>query len=258
MNRTPVTEAELQAHVDGRLPPERASDVEAWLSERPDEAARLSAYRSQRDALRAALDPVVEDPLPPSLDLRLRHQPDPGRLRFGRAAVAAGAAGLLALGGAGGWALRGWSAPPTVGTAALAREAAASYAVYANDSARPVELAADQRRTLDDWFSQRLSRPVAAPDLEKAGLHLIGGRLIATDHGPAGLYLYRDASGQRVALYLRVMEVEGTARMVRREQGDIRGWTWADKGLGFGVFGAAPEDFLHAAADQVRAQYRPA
>jgi anti-sigma factor RsiW len=257
MSNAPVTEAELHAHVDGHLSPERAADVEAWLSERPDEAARLLSYRSQRDALRAVLDPVIEEPLPPELDLRLRERRGARWPELRRLAVAASAAGLLLLGGASGWALRGWSAPPTTGTAALAREAAASYAVYANDTARPVELAADQRHTLDDWFSERLSRPIAAPDLESAGLRLIGGRLVATEHGPAGLYLYRDAAGRRVALYVRVMEVEGTDRMTRREQGDVRGWTWADNGLGFGVFGAAPEDFLHAAADRVRAQYRP-
>lgn len=258
MSSAPITEADLQAHVDGQLPPERAADVEAWLAERPDETARLLSYRSQRDALRAALDPVIEEPLPPELDLRLRERTGARWSEVRRAALAAGGAGLLLLGAAGGWALRGWSAPPTTGTAALAREAAASYAVYANDTARPVELAADQRRTLDDWFSARLSRPIAAPNLESAGLRLIGGRLVATDHGPAGLYLYRDAAGRRVALYVRTMEVDGTDRMTRREQGDVRGWTWADNGLGFGVFGAAPEDFLHSAADQVRAQYRPA
>lgn len=258
MSSAPITEADLQAHVDGQLPPERAADVEAWLAERPDETARLLSYRSQRDALRAALDPVIEEPLPPELDLRLRERTAARWSEVRRAALAAGGAGLLLLGAAGGWALRGWSAPPTTGTAALAREAAASYAVYANDTARPVELAADQRRTLDDWFSARLSRPIAAPNLESAGLRLIGGRLVATDHGPAGLYLYRDAAGRRVALYVRTMEVDGTDRMTRREQGDVRGWTWADNGLGFGVFGAAPEDFLHSAADQVRAQYRPA
>lgn len=165
-------------------------------------------------------------------------------------------AALFIAGGGSGWALRGWGVPPNAGTAALAREAAASYAVYANDRERPVELAASDQRQLDGWFSQRLSRPVKAPDLRAAGLQLIGGRLVATDHGPAGLYLYRDAAGHRLALYVRPMEIEGNDRMKSREEGGVRGWTWADDGLGFAVFGTAPGDRLHDTADMVRAQFR--
>jgi len=136
----------------------------------------------------------------------------------------------------------------------LAREAAASYAVYARDNARPVEVAVSERQALDGWLSERLARSVTAPDLDAVGLYLIGGRLVATEHGPAGLYIYRDATGERVALYFRPMKADGTDRMRQREAAGVRGWTWAHDGLGFGVFGAAPQEFLHRAADLVRAQ----
>lgn len=255
MTDAPVTEADIQAYVDDRLPPESAAAVAAWLVKHPTEAERVASYRTQRDALRAALDPVMDEPLPPSLDLRLRERRF-GRPHLGGQALAASMAGLLILGGAGGWTLRGWSTPASTGTAALAREAMAGYAVYAHDTARPVELAADQRQALDGWLSARLARPIAAPDLRAVGLSLVGGRLLATDHGPAGFYLYRDAAGRRVALYLRPMEVDGTDRMTQRNEGGLPGWTWADNGLGFGLFGAAPGDFLHSTANMVRAQYR--
>ncbi|HWU72603.1 MAG TPA: hypothetical protein VN137_03910, partial [Sphingomonas sp.] len=71
-----VTEAELQAYVDGRLSGEREEAVAAWLAERPDEAERVHAYRVQRDALRSALASVVAEPVPPELDLRLRVRPE--------------------------------------------------------------------------------------------------------------------------------------------------------------------------------------
>lgn len=251
-----VTEAELQAYVDGRLSGEREEAVAAWLAERPDEAERVHAYRVQRDALRSALASVVAEPVPPELDLRLRVRPE--RTGHSRAIAVAGMAALFVAGGGTGWALRDWSTPPNAGTAALAREAAASYAVYASDRERPVELAASDRRQLDDWFSQRLSRPVKAPDLHAAGLQLIGGRLVATGHGPAGLYLYEDSAGNRMALYVRPMETEGNDRMKSREEGSVRGWTWADDGLGCAVFGTAPGNRLHDTADLVRAQLRAA
>ncbi|USI72570.1 anti-sigma factor family protein [Sphingomonas morindae] len=250
------TEAELQAHVDGCLPPARIAAVTAWLGEHPDEAARLRAYADQRDALRAALAPVAAEAVPPALDpahfVGAAPAASSARPRRGWARAAA----VLLLGAAAGWTLRGWQAPPTAGTAALAREAVASYAVYARDPARPVEMPAAARGTLDGWFSARLSRPVAAPDLAAAGLRLIGGRLVATDHGPAGLYLYQDRGGRRIALYLRPMEVDRNDRMTARAQSGLSGWTWADDGLGFGLFGAAPSGTLHAAATLVRAQFR--
>lgn len=249
-----VTEADLQAHVDGLLPPDRDAAVRAWLAKRPGEAARIAAYREQREALRASLAPVFDEPIPPGLDLALRAVPR-GRGQLGRSALAAGLAAVLLLGGAGGWTLRGWTTPPSVGTAALAREAAASYAVYGSDAVRPVEIAAAQRVALDSWFSARLMRPVRAPDLRRAGLVLIGGRLVASDHGPAGLYLYRYPDGTRVAVYVRPMEVDRTDRMKRREQSGVEGWTWADDGLGFGVFGGSSGDTLHGAATLVRSQF---
>lgn len=254
MSDTPVTEAELQAHVDGRLPPEREAIVLAWLSAHPKDARRLEAYRRQTDILRESFAPVLEEPLPPSLDLRIRERQARRGTGFRRMAIAASAAGLLAIGGSGGWMIRGWNEPARVGTAALAREGMANYAVYASDTVRPVELAADQRDMIDKWFSRRLSRPVRAPDLTSAGLNLIGGRLVATEYGPAGLYLYCDRLGQRVALYVRPMKVDRTARMTARSSGGINGWTWSDDGLGFGVFGSHAQNRLHETADMVRAQ----
>ena len=256
MTDTPMSEADLQAHVDGRLSPERDAEVSAWLLAHPDEALRIEAYRAQTEALRAALDPIADEPVPPALDLHLLDRARHRRAGLRSLAMAASVAVLLFVGGMGGWALRGWTVPPGTGTAALAREAASSYAVYASDEARPVELAAAQRTALDGWFSARLARPIAAPDLSAAGLSLIGGRLVATEHGPAGLYLYRDGKGRRMALYVRPMEVEGTARMTARRESGVSGWTWADQGLGFGVFGSASPEYLHDAANRVRSQFQ--
>lgn len=255
MTKTNVTEAELQAYVDGRLSESRQTVVSAWLAERPEETARIETYRQQRDALRLALASVVEEPLPTELDFHLRGHRGPARWSARGMAVAASIALALVIGGGSGWMLRGWGAPTTVGTVALAREAAASYAVYANDTDRPVEIAGSDQQMLDDWFSRRLSRPIRAPDLGPVGFQLIGGRLVATDFGPAGLYLYRDASDNRVALYVRPMRVQGNDRMTKRNVGLVRGWTWANDGLGFGMFGEIADDQLHRTADMARAQF---
>lgn len=256
MSEEPVTDAELQAFVDGRLPPARGPAVRAWLAAQPEAARRIVAYREQADALRQALGGIAEEPVPASLDLRLQVRRRTRLAGLRPAAAAACAAALLLAGGAGGWALRGQALPPQTGTAALAREAVSNYAVYASDMTHPVELPAAQRGALDSWFSERLARPIRAPDLAAAGLTLIGGRLVATQHGAAALYLYQDGTGRRLAVYLRPMEVERNDRMQPRREGPIAGWTWADAGLGFGVFGTAPETDLHGAANMVRSQLK--
>jgi anti-sigma factor RsiW len=67
VSRQVVTEADLHAYVDGVLPLARAAEVEAYLAERPEEVARLAAYREQRAALRREFDPVLDEPPPPRL-----------------------------------------------------------------------------------------------------------------------------------------------------------------------------------------------
>lgn len=48
-----VTEAALQAWIDGRLAGARRASVEAYLSVHPGDAARLETYRMQLELLRA-------------------------------------------------------------------------------------------------------------------------------------------------------------------------------------------------------------
>jgi anti-sigma factor RsiW len=61
MSGAPVSESDVQALVDGRLAPARAAEVEAWLADRPEEAARVAALRQDRDALRAAYGPIAAE-----------------------------------------------------------------------------------------------------------------------------------------------------------------------------------------------------
>ena len=51
----PVEEDDLQARIDGRLPPERAEAVDPYLAAHPEARARLSQYAEQRQALRRTI-----------------------------------------------------------------------------------------------------------------------------------------------------------------------------------------------------------
>ena len=55
----PISETELNAHVDGELFPERQALVEAWLAGDPAQAAQIRSWRRQNQALRAAMVAAV-------------------------------------------------------------------------------------------------------------------------------------------------------------------------------------------------------
>ena len=59
-----VGEDELNAYVDGELPAERRSAVEAWLATHPDDAAKVAAWRKQAELIRARYG-AVADEMPP-------------------------------------------------------------------------------------------------------------------------------------------------------------------------------------------------
>jgi anti-sigma factor RsiW len=222
-----VTEAELQAHVDGQLPAARQAEIEAYLAQRPEEAQRVAAYRAQRQALRRLFDPVLDEPLPARVLRAAR--PLPARRPAWAQRIAAGVA-IALLGGAAGWGLRGaaggpgplaWQGAgvrdvgPVLAHAApndFARRAAVAHTVYSPEQRRPVEVDAAHEAQLVAWLSRRLGQPLRPPQLQALGYALEGGRLLPGGQGPVAQFMYRrdgaDAQAQgpgaasRLTLYV--------------------------------------------------------
>ncbi len=249
MTELPISEDDLHAYVDGALPPARRAEVETYLAAHPDVAQRVAGYAGQTQALRAAYGPVADEPVPSRLTLsHLTAPPRPAPALWQAAAACA----LLALGAGGGWLAH--SAAPRNGLMSLAREGVASYAVYAPDAARPVEIKASDRGELVDWASQRLKHHVTVPDLTASGFALMGGRLVVTPHGPAVMMMYADASGARLALVSRPMAVDKNQRMRPHEEDGVEGYVWSDDGMGYDLVGRASAEILHPIADEARRQ----
>lgn len=261
MNSERPTEDELQAFIDGVLDEAAHGCVEDYLIRHPEEAERIADYLSQRDELRQVLRPIAEEPVPSRLDLQRMIEVQAGARRrsffAGWRSMAAGLA-LLLVGGGSGWFLHGAAPSESGGIAALAREAADNYAVYGADHVRPVELKADARDELVKWVSNRLRRSIAVPDLGTSGYRFMGGRLVATAHGPAGLFFYDDDRGTRLAMLVRPMEVDKNAAMSEHDLGGTGGVAWSKDGLGYSLVGPEPPAFLHPLADEVRRQINAA
>jgi len=255
MNNRPITEEDLHAYVDCVLEPERRVVVDAYLNSHPDVAKRVGAFADQRDVLRAALAPIADEPLPPKLNLSRIIQQSP-RSRTSPAWWAIAAMLLVSIGGFGGWTARGSMQAPPSGLAALAQEAANSYNVYASDHVRPVEMRATDSAQLVQWVSNRLHRPVRVPDLTTSGYRLMGGRLVATAHGPAAMFMYDDDHGSRLVVLTRPMSTDQNAPMIPQSRDDVAGFTWADGGMGYSLVGQTVAESLRPIANEVRRQAR--
>ena len=251
----PITEDELHAFVDQRLDATRHGEVETYLKTHPDVEARIARYRQHRDSLRSALAHVVEEPVPPQLNIRHlteARRPDRGVPWRSLAASVL----MLIAGAAGGWTLRGGGSQTSEanGIASLAQEAAYTYNVFGSDPTRPVEFGAADKSQLVSWISSRLGRPITIPDLVASGYRFMGGRLVATPHGPAGLLMFDNDQGGRLAVLVRPMRIDANAQMSKHAFGNLRGYAWASQGTGFTLISAAPADLLHPIANEVRRQ----
>lgn len=253
MSQRPITEDDLNAYVDQALDQARHSEVEAYLAANPDIARRIEGYIRDRDALRAALSPIASEPIPPELTLTGLVQARKARATPWKRAAAI--ALYLGIGAVGGWAVHSPAQKPA-GITALAQEAASNYAVYAPDVQRPVEMAAGQRAQLVSWASQRLGYPVAVPDLTASGYHFLGGRLVATEHGPGLLLMFDNAKGSRLIMLTRAMAVDRNTTMQQGGKGPAVSFSWAQNGVGYSVVAPLSPAVLHPLADDVRSQMR--
>ncbi len=255
MSARPITEEDLNGYVDRRLDAAREAEVAVWLDAHPEAARRIARQTEERDLLRAALAPIAEEPVPPELNLKRMietHRRPNAFAGWGNAAAAAIV--LLVVGGAGGWTMRGAGLTPSEGVQSLSREAVASFAAYAPDTARPVELR--ERAPFEAWAAKRIGRSIAIPDLAASGYRFMGGRIVPTEHGPAAMVMYDDDRGARLVLLARTMAADQNAPMAPHSEDGINGYAWADQGLGYSLVGSAPASALHPIADEARRQIR--
>ena len=128
----------------------------------------------------------------------------------------------------------------------IQQQALATYVMYAADNLHPIEVGADQQDHLSTWLSNRLRRGDAAGPSRTLNYHLIGGRLLATEHGgTAARFIYEDAQGQRLGLVLQPMSPNCVPPPPMRE-GTENGCAWTNS-LGYAVVAAQP----HAELDRV-------
>jgi len=246
----PVTEADLQAYVDGRLDPARRALVDSWLAARPEEAERVAAYRRLSGEVRAAYQAMLDE-TPPARIARIGAAPRAFARQAALAAtwivlgVAIGAVATLEL-----KETRPGASIFANESAAMARRAAIAHATYSPEVRHPVEVAASEEQHLVAWLSKRLGPAVKIPRLDSVGYGLVGGRLLPGDNGPVAHFMYQCNRGTRVTLYVRSdMGANRSTAFRYAREGNVGVFYWVDSKLGYAVSSAdiSKEDLLNVA-----------
>ena len=259
MNKLAITEDDLQAWVDGVLSETRNGEVEEYLAANPEEADRLRAYQAQKQALKALFAPVLDEPVPQRLEtlakppVAVDTQKRPFLARWSLERIAAGL--LMALvGGVAGWLGHAQYQPAdrVAQMMLLPRQAAVAHVVFSPDVRRPVEVSAAQEDQLVAWLSKRLGTPVRPPKLAAIGYELIGGRLLPGNSGPVAQFMYHDASGQRLTLYVTTENTTNRDTGFRfAKEGPVNVFYWIDGQFGYALSAGIDKNELARVATAV-------
>jgi len=242
----PLGEDDLHAYVDGRLDAVRRAEVEVWLLSNPSAAARVAAYRQQNDMMQALFNPVLNEPLP------LQMYPQARRRSFMQPLRYAAMVGGMVLSGLIGWSLHGAEKNKQPPMLAMVRQAALAHAVYTPEMQHPVEVGKEQEQHLVKWLSKRLGSTVKPPHLGSVGYELMGGRLLPGNQGPAAQFMYQDARGLRLTLYLSNKPADkGEAAFRYAQEGKIGVFYWIDDGMSYALSGEMEKPDLLRVANAV-------
>jgi anti-sigma factor RsiW len=261
----------LNAWLDDELPPAQRVQVETWLREHPEDAARVRLWAADAEALRARFDGVLAEPVPQPLS-QVVWRKAPATMPVMHWLRWAAAFAVFALGGSVGAALM-WRLQPAPGALASSAEpawvqrAAVAHAVYVPEVRHPVEVKA-QEEHLSRWLTKRLAVPVKLFDLRAQGFELVGGRLLPDAAGPSAQLMYQaiatpgaasaaDAKPVRVTVYLRKPDSNTPAAFRYERQGELGMFYWVEGesaeggACGYALVGALPKETLLALAEAI-------
>jgi anti-sigma factor RsiW len=214
------------------------------VSERPENDRE---YAEQTAMLKRAFDPVLAEPIPARMHLKR-----PPWLDYARAAA------LIAIGIAVGLAVP-WFRPSPPNMAALAAplpaRAARAHLVYSPEVRHPVEVDAKEHDHLVKWLSKRLDLQLKVPVLATEGFELLGGRLLPGPDGAVAQFMYQDATGKRLTLYItKPGKTDNTTAFRFAQEGPVAVFYWIDRECGYALSGEIDKPMLARVASSVYRQ----
>jgi anti-sigma factor RsiW len=271
---TELLQNQINALVDGQLSRQEYAKAMTRLAEDPVALETLRVWQTQREALRALHQPMLEEAIPETLLAATRQgqqslqQRDQWRRWGGMAASV-----MLAFGV--GWLSHGQLARldrppmafgPKLPAQAFVQQASVAHAVFSPEVRHPVEVTAAQQDHLVQWLSKRVGKPLKVPSLAAQGYELVGGRLLPGDSGARAQFMFQNPAGTRVTLYLGALNGNPTpgasapkadtekAAFRYSADGAVSSFYWVDQGFGYALSGAVPRQELMQLAQLVYPQ----
>ena len=207
-------------------------------------------FADQNNMLRRQFDTVLTEPIPARMYLKR-----PAWLDYARAAVfvAAGIAIGLAIP-----LLRPAPAPVAAVPTPLPIRAARAHLVYSPEVRHPVEVEAKEQDHLVKWLSKRLDLKLKVPVLSTEGFELLGGRLLPGNDGPVAQFMYQDATGKRLTLYVtRPHKGDEVTAFRFAQEGRVSVFYWIDRECGYALSGELDKPQLSRVATSVYRQLEP-
>jgi anti-sigma factor RsiW len=245
-----ISDEDLNRWVDGQLASSKREDLEAYLAQHPLEAERTRLLMGMNADLREIYDAELAEPVP----ARFLSRPPAKSTRLRTISIAAG---LFAMGVISGWMVRGAVIAPSQGLN-LPRQAAMAHAVYAPEVRHPVEVEAKEEEHLVRWLSKRLGTDLKSPKLSSLGYELVGGRLLSGPNGPVAHFMFQDAKGTRLTLYVNTQRGESRETAFRFSQEErVSVFYWIDGKFGYALSGEIGREQLLGIANVVYQQLNP-
>lgn len=208
-------------------------------------------YAEQNNMLRRRFDAVMTEPIPARMYLKR-----PPWLDYARAAL------FVAVGVGIGLAVP--YLHPTAPSAAITSapfpiRAARAHQVYSPEVRHPVEVDAKDQEHLVKWLSKRLGLTLKIPVLATEGFELLGGRLLpGGDGGPVAQFMFQDATGKRLTLYVaRRNKAENITAFRFAQDGNVSVFYWIDRECSYAISGEIDKPALARVATSVYRQFEP-
>ena len=105
------------------------------------------------------------------------------------------------------------------------------------------------------WLSKRIGAKIQPPKLGKVGYELIGGRLLPGGSGPVAQFMYHDAAGQRLTLYVSTEQEHNSDTGFRfAQEGPVNVFYWIDGKFGYALSAGTDKGELARVANAVHEQ----
>ena len=249
-----ISEVELHAFVDGELVGTEAAEVEAALATQPEDLRFARAITDLNDRLTQHYAPVLDEPVPAGM-AALAARAARGERRWAPAlprALSITAALLLA--GAAGYAAGALGRGEAWRQPAFVANAFSAHQVFVPEVRHAVEVGAAEEKHLVQWLTRRLGTEVRAPELNEHGWKLVGGRLLPDRGQAAAQFMYEDATGRRLTLYVRKEAGLMDAAFRFAERGDCAAFYWIDRSRAYALAGRLDRSELMQLANSIYAQ----